>query len=97
MIAVCNGKSPLIPICLIVPLARHDVSHATTGILDIPFSSRNQVDVAVADGLTCGLAIIDSNVEVSDCWIQVDDTLPCGAQEHHAGIDLGACKVKKAR
>ena len=48
---------------LICSLAWDDVSHTSTRLLDVARSSWDEVDMAVINGLACGLAHVDANIE----------------------------------
>lgn len=48
---------------LVIPFPINYLSYATAGILNIPLPSRDQVNVAMGNGLPSGFAIINSNVK----------------------------------
>jgi len=49
-----------------MPLAWDDVSHTSERLLDITRSSWNQVDMAMMNGLACGFAHVDADIETGD-------------------------------
>ena len=55
--------------CLICALAWDDIPHTSARLRNIAYPSWNQVYMAMMNGLACGFAYVDANIEPGDGWI----------------------------
>jgi hypothetical protein len=53
-------------------LSWNDPAHSTTGLIDISRPARDQMDMAVHDGLTRRLAAVHAHVEALDCFVLIE-------------------------
>lgn len=59
---------------LVVLPPGYDTPNASSWIVHIPGSSRNEVHMAVEDGLTGHCAGVDPNIETGNPWVTVQET-----------------------
>ena len=55
--------------CLICALAWDNVSYTSARLINIARSSWDEVDMAMLNGLACGFAHVDANIETGNAWI----------------------------
>ena len=73
---------------LIRPFAREHVPYTSSWMLDVVPASRHQVDMAMEDGLSCDLAIVDADVEPLYARVLPHDCLLLLLEEPVAGVEL---------
>jgi hypothetical protein len=71
---------------LVLTLARNQVTYPAAGTLNVSFATGNQMNMAMKNGLTGILAIIDANIETGDRGIVGQDLSPHKLKEPVTGI-----------
>jgi hypothetical protein len=72
----------------VVLLTREYVADATYRVLDVALATRDKVKVAVEDGLSCDLAVVDAYVESLHARVLMLDRLLLVLEEWVAGVEL---------
>lgn len=72
-------------------------SHPAFRVVYITIPSRDQVNMAVEDGLPCGFTSVNADVKSRDARVVLDQLLPDEVGQIMDGIDLGLVQIKVIR